>query len=214
MMLIRPDERQQFARLLNLLLFGERLSERCARVQATIATGPAMRGFFTGQARQEQLHAMIFHHSVSWLLPKGLGSLPVSAPLKQYEVLLEDALQRRDLAETVLAQQVLLEGLGEVILEDLNAGMSMRGVGFTRLRRLFLHQEQAHHAFGVRQLEAGLVTDTTAQHQLQTRALEYLALIEHIFEEVQDLFAFFDKDLDDYLRAVQHGLPTWIKSAL
>lgn len=114
---------------------------------------------------------MVFRQGVTWLTPKGVTHPASLAPLEQYDALLEDALRRRELAETVLAQQVLFEGLGEAILSRLNTGMSNRGVGFSRLRRLLLHQECAHHDFGLRQLAQLTATDILAQDSRRRRQL-------------------------------------------
>jgi hypothetical protein len=42
----------------------------------------------------------------------------------------------------------VLEGLGEQILIRLNRGLDNQGIGFARQRRVLLHQEQGHFAFG------------------------------------------------------------------
>ena len=212
-MLLPAGERQHFARLLRILMFGEHLAERCARRQAQIATDPALQRFFLAQARQEKFHALVFHHSALWLAPKGTVHPPSFAPLQQYEALLEEALHRRDLAETLLAQQVMIDGLGEVILRRLDTAMTRHGWGLTRLRRLLLNQEQAHHHFGLRQLERCVANDVTAQDRLQRRAPAYLALIEQMLEDFQDAFAFFDENLGEFLHDVQRDLPTWIRDA-
>ena len=134
-MWVRPDERQHLARYVHALMLGERVAARCASVQAQIATAPPIRRFFNAQARQEKVHATIFQQVARWLAPKGAVYPQAVLLMRQYDTLLDDALQRQDLAETVLGAQVMLESLGEICLDRLDAGVTNRGLGFRRLRK-------------------------------------------------------------------------------
>ena len=209
-MLVAPDQALQIARLLSFLMQGERLAHDCARTQANLATDPGMRHFFLAQARQEGLHAKVFQQGILWLTPKGARQPSVLGPMNHYRELLEKALRRAEFAETLLAQQVILERLGEVILDRVNYGMTQRGLGFKRLRRMLLNQEHAHHVFGLRCLERLVAADMTLQQRLRERGAQYLHLADVMFEQTQDLFAFFDEDPAVYAADTRKNLPQWL----
>src|SRR5574340_847598 len=155
-MLVRPDERVPIARLLRFLEQGEELARDCAKAQATLAPEAGMRSFLLGQARQEGYHAVVFRGAIAWLAPRHLGSCPRLQPLERYRTLIEDAIRRGDLAETLLAEQIILEGLGEAILKRIDAGLVKRNAPFGRLRRILVRQEEAHHEFGRRALDRAI----------------------------------------------------------
>ena len=114
--------------------------------------------FLKEQARQEGVHAYAFHTAVTWIAPKHLDSSHhFLNPLPSIRRLIESALGRGDFYETILAEQVILEGLGEVTLKKLERGLLKRQAPWQRLRRMFLQQEEAHHGFGNRVLERALV---------------------------------------------------------
>ncbi len=214
-MWVRPDERQHLARYLHALMLGERIAARCASAQAQMAGTPAIKRFFSAQARQEKVHATIFQHAVQWLAPKGARHQDAAPLMHQYDALIEDAIQRHDLPETVLATQVMLESLGEVCLDRLNHGVNQRGLGFRRLRHIVLNQERAHHDFGRRQLHAYAAADDDdhIRRRLQARATDYAALIDQLLAVFQTTFECFDEDMATFQRDVQKGYSTWIVTA-
>ena len=209
-MLVRPDERVPLARLLQFLEHGERLAHDCARAQATLAPAPGMRDFLSGQARQEALHAAVFHGAVAWLAPRHLGDCPVLPPLERYRALIVEAIRERRFAETLLAEQIILEGLGEAILKRLDAGLIKRKAGFSRLRRILLHQEEAHHGFGCRVLERAIADGQTSPEALRSCAQEYLALIDSMVATLADLFESIDEDPSAYAADARNNLPVWL----
>ncbi len=209
-MLVRPDERVPLARLLQFLEHGEHLAHDCARAQAALAPHPNMRGFLSGQARQEALHAAVFHGAVAWLAPRHLGACPVLPPLERYRALIEEAIRERLFAETLLAEQIILEGLGEAILKRLEAGLVKREAGLGRLRRILLHQEEAHHAFGERALERAIAAGRASPEALRLRAREYLAVADEMVLALRDLFASIDEDAGAYMEDAMSSLPQWL----
>lgn len=209
-MLVRPDERVPLARLLQFLEHGERLAHDCARAQAALAPEAGARRFLAGQARQEALHAAVFQGAVLWLAPRHLGACPVLPPLERYRALIEEAIGERRFAETLLAEQIILEGLGEAILKRLEAGLVKRKAGFGRLRRILLHQEETHHAFGNRTLERAMEADQAAPEALRERAQEYLAVADEMVMVLGDLFASIDEDADAYIKDARSSLPSWL----
>lgn len=209
-MLVRPDERVPLARLLQFLEHGERLAHDCARAQAALAPDPTMRRFLSGQARQEALHAAVFQGAVAWLAPRHLGDCPVLPPLERYRALIEEAIRERRFAETLLAEQIILEGLGEAILKRLEAGLVKRKAGFGRLRRILLHQEEAHHAFGRRTLERTIEAGQASSEALRERAPEYLAVADAMVLALGDLFASIDENAAAYIGDARSALPSWL----
>lgn len=209
-MLVRPDERVPIARLLRFLEQGERLAHECARAQSMLAPQAGMRRFLLVQARQEYTHACVFHTAIAWLAPRHLGACPLLLPLERYRARLADAISCGKFIETVLAEQIILEGLGEAILRRLEAGLIKRKAGFSRLRRILLHQEEAHHNFGCRVLERAMASGQTSSDALRLRAQEYLALTDTMVATLSDLFVSIDEDPSAYASDAKRSLPAWL----
>lgn len=208
-MRLRPNEPQQIARLFGFLLLGERLAGDMAARQTTLAPAPKLGRFLQTQARQEIFHAVVFQGAIHWLAPRGVRT-PRHPSMERYRGLMESALARGDLAESLLALQVLLEAMGDVVLEAIDAGIERRGLGFKRLRRMLRQQEQMHHAFGVHQLDSLVSTSDAHRVQLQGQARNYLEVIDVMFAELEGLFLDFDEDPSDYRRAFRRRLPVWL----
>ena len=112
-MLVRHDEKVPIARLLTFPEHGERLANECAKAQAALAPDAGSRRFLLSQARQEAAHALVFQGAIAWLAPRHLGATPFLPALVEYRAILNEALARNDLLETLLAEQVILEGLAK-----------------------------------------------------------------------------------------------------
>lgn len=207
---ILADQRLHIARLFSFLVLAERVAHHCALGQASVVEHVATRRFLLAQSRQEAFHACVFQSAMHWLAPRGITNEAAARPIARYQALLRDAIRRRDFVETVLAQQVILEGLGEVVLSSISAGIAQRGLGFARLRRTLLTQEHAHHTFGLRQLHQLTAADGTLVVALRERGLEYLALTDDILAVLADLFEVFDEDPAAYASAARRRLPNWI----
>lgn len=208
-MKIGADEKVQIARLLSFLLRGEQLAQACAVRQARITDDRLMRRFFVGQSRQEEAHAKAFKTAILWLAPKGV-TCPALAVINQYESVLNDALMGGDLMETLLGMQIVLEGMGHVVLSHFNNGIEGRGMRFIRLRRAFLTQEASHHAFGIKQLECQINKPEYPANQLLDKAGDYLALIHNALNRLHGLFEYFNEDSKVYLEEFQQQLPHWM----
>jgi hypothetical protein len=209
-MLVHTDEKVPIARLLTFLEHGERLAHTCAKGQAALASDPGHRRFLLSQARQEAIHAMVFQGAIAWLAPRYLGSIPVLHALEDYRKRLFDALARKDLVETVLAEQVILEGLGEAILSRIEAGLVKRAAPYGRLRRILLYQEEAHHGFGRRMLERAMADGQTDAVTLRRHAQDYLELTERMVLSVRDLFESINEDPAAWAADVRTFLPPWL----
>jgi hypothetical protein len=130
--------------------------------------------------------------------------------MRRFRHLVEDALDRGDLAETLVGQQVVLEGLGEAVLLQVDAGMDRRSMKFCTARRLLLRQEHAHHVFGLRQIERLVSTCAVSRKRLREQADPYLALSDELLTAHESHFDFFDEDPQAYLQAARRNLPTWL----
>jgi hypothetical protein len=209
-MLVKPDERVPMARLLTLIERGERLAHDCAQAQAALAPEAGMRTFLLGQARQEGFHAVSFKWAIGWLAPRHVGNVPFLQPFDQYAKRLHAALQRDDFAESLLAEQIILEGLGEALLKKIEAGLSTRKAPFNKLRRILIHQEESHHAFGVRVLPLAMSRQEISTQRMRSQAQEYIALAEQMIWSVTDLFDALDEDPMEYLLEFHRHLPIWL----
>jgi len=209
-MFIAPDERRQTARLFSFLMQGERLAFDCAGAQAKIFSDSKLCRFFANQARQERFHAQVFKAGIGILLPKGVEKPAGSAAMHHYGRLMADALARNDTMETLLGMQVVLEGLGDVTLQRLNAGFPARGAGFRRVRQIILGQEDAHHGFGIRQLERYVHERGEMPEYLLNRTQDFLQLSGEMLLEVSLLFEYFDEDPEDYILDLRKKLPDWL----
>ncbi len=209
-MLVYPDEQVPVARLLTFLEHGECMARDCAKAQATIAPERGMQKFLQSQARQETMHALVFQSAIAWLAPRHLGDAPFLPALEEYRNKLNDALARQDLLETFLAEQVILEGLGEAILTRIEEGLVKRHAPFGRLRRMLLHQEAAHHGFGRRMLEQAMVEGQTDAATLRRRAQDYLALTDQMVLTLSDLFESIAEDPTAWAHDVRRFLPEWL----
>ena len=209
-MLVRPDEKTPIARLLTFLEYGERLANECAKAQAALVLDPGSRRFLLSQARQEAAHALVFRGAIAWLAPKHLGDAPFLPALEEYREVLNDALARQDVLETFLAEQVILEGLGEAILTRIEEGLAKRAAPFGRLRRILLQQEEAHHGFGRRMLERAMAEGRTDAEILRRRAQDYLALTDRMVLTLSDLFESITEDPTAWAQDVRRFLPPWL----
>jgi hypothetical protein len=209
-MLVHPSEKMPIARLLTFLEHGERMANECAKAQASLAPDSGSRRFLLSQARQEAAHAVVFQGAIAWLAPRHLGDAPFLPALEEYRKLLNDALVRQDLLETFLAEQVILEGLGEAILTRIEEGLAKRAAPFGRLRRILLLQEEAHHGFGRRMLERAMADGLTDAEALRRRAQDYLALTGEMVLALSDLFESIAEDPTAWAQDVRKFLPPWL----
>ena len=213
-MLVRHDEKVPIARLLTFLEHGERLANECAKAQAALAPDSGSRRFLLSQARQEAAHALVFQGVIAWLAPKHLGDAPFLPALEEYRTLLDDALARQDVLETFLAEQVILEGLGEAILSRIEEGLVKRAAPFGRLRRILLRQEEAHHGFGRRMLEQAIAEGRIDAETLRRRAQNYLALTDQMVLALSELFESIAEDPTAWAKDVRKFLPEWLTQEL
>jgi hypothetical protein len=209
-MLVGPDEKVPIARLLTFLEHGGRMAHDCANAQAALAPDVMSRRFLFSQARQEAAHALVFRGAIAWLAPKHLGDAPFLPALETYRTMLNDALSRQDFLETLLAEQVILEGLGEAILTRIEEGLLRRAAPLGRLRRVLLRQEEAHHGFGRRMVERAMADGRIDAGTIRQRARDYLALTDQMVLALSDLFESIAEDPSAWAQDVRTFLPEWL----
>ncbi len=211
-MLIKPGEHAHLAQLLRFMELGEQLAHDCAQAQCALAPERGMQTFLAGQARQEGYHAIAFQGAIRWLTPKSFQFSSISHHVNQYRQLVEAAFVRQDFAETLLAEQIILEGLGEAILKKIEVGLVKRGAPFQRLRRMLIHQEEAHHQFGLRVLSKMIEREEESYDTLRQRTEMYLSLAKTMLFTAQDAFFSIDEDPQEYWDKFHRNLPAWLQS--
>jgi len=210
-MVVLPDEKMPIARLLAFLEYGERLAQDCAAKQAVMVEDLRAARFLRSQARQESMHAYVFHGAITWLAPRHVGDAPFLPALEAFRKKLDDAFVRCDVVETFLAEQIILEGLGEAILHRIEAGLVKREAPFGRLRRVLIHQEEAHHAFGERMIDRAVAAGLVDHSQLKRKAQDYLALTCSMVLTLTDLFETIEEDPAAWASDVRTFLPPWLQ---
>lgn len=202
--------RQALGLFLRHLALGERVAQRSATRQALFAPDVRAARFLRSQARHEALHARIFDAAAACL---GVGAPEFGdCPYAAFDLHLEAAAQRGDYADTVVGTQLVLEALGDALLQRLDAGLSRHRVGLVRLRRLLRQQEASHHAFGVTELARLATTLPGGAAALHARIAPYRELAGRMIDAGAPALNAFDltaadigTDLD--LRLAQHVRP-------
>ncbi len=209
-MLVKPGEHAHLAELLTFMVMGEQLAHDCAKAQCALAPEWGMKTFLSGQSRQEGYHALVFQGAIRWLMPRSNPPSVVSQHMTQYRRLIESALTRKNFAETLIAEQIILEGLGEAILTKIEAGLVKRGAPFQRLRRILIHQEEAHRQFGLRILSKMVKQGEESYDSLLQYAHTYLPLAKMLLFSTQEMFAAIQEDPQEFWDEFQHHLPPWL----
>ena len=209
-MFIHPDQRAPIARLLQFLRDGEYLASDCARAQARARAGPGHAPVSPKPGPARVLSSIVFQANIAWLAPRHLGTCPLLPPMERYRALIEDAIRRGDFAETLMAEQIILEGLGEAILVRIEEGLAKRNAPFEGLRRMLLQQEEAHHGFGCRTLERMFAAGVTSPEVLWDRGQDYLALTHAMVATLADLFTSIEEDATAWAADVGRYVPKWL----
>ena len=190
---------------------GEQLAHQCAKQQARIFNDPVAVKFFDNQAKQERFHARVFKTGIGIIKPTGINDHLGKKAFDDYGRTLLAAVERGDKLESLLGMQIVMEGLAEVSLQHISDGFPSRGVGFNRIRHLIVGQEEAHHQFGVKQLQTYL--PEADQNKLVSTYKLYLELAEALLYSVRDLFHYFDEDADLYYAELLDTVPSALSEA-
>ena len=130
-----------------LVLAAERLSMRCAGMQAALARGLPFERLFLVQQRHERGHVALFRSVLVVSRTRGESMDKPLAALAAYEWRLVSALARGELADSLVGLQVVLEGIGTSLFRSFTASPALE-----RMKRGLLLQEEAHHELGARLL--------------------------------------------------------------
>ena len=214
-MRVGRDEARYLAHLFDFLQLGEELAGNAARLQAQYIqpTSPKTAKFLRAQSRQESFHRHVFSNAVRLLDKKYVRPTGTERVFQAYYQQVDDALSQGHFAETLFGIQVMLEGVGEVVLENLEQGLVKREAGLQRIRRIILNQEKAHHGFGLRQLEHFMVHENISRDEMKQRSQDFQALGWQLLDDMAPVFVGLDEDQGCYARAVAQELPSWMDHA-
>jgi hypothetical protein len=210
-MFIHSSEGVHLARVFQVLHEGELLAADTATRQAILTSNERTKRFLASQARQEFVHAQIFNGAAAWLAPRQRRLAPaVLKPLTQYRALLNECLIAARLDASMVGQQVILEGLGEAVLQRLCAGLVRRGSGLTALGRRVLREEHAHRQFGAAQLLAGSSAHAPGVEALRHYADEFLLIVTDLVRGMEDVLDALGEDPKSCLQDFYANLPGWL----
>lgn len=200
----------RIARLFNVLWHGEHIACAIAMRQGRVCREPKARRFFALQATQEALHATVFHAAATLLAPRGRSlRTPAIAVLDDYRRRLDDDLAAGDLTGSVVGLQVVLEGLGEVVLKRLNPELNRHGARFAPWQKLLLAQEDIHHAFGCRWVKR---CSSAALPALAASARDYLRLGTRLLAASEELFGYGLSTAASYEAQLRATLPEALRA--
>ncbi|MDM3871108.1 hypothetical protein QSV34_07025 [Porticoccus sp. W117] len=211
-----PDEAIQIARMLQVLKRGEEVAADCARLQAQLKaeSSPKVAKFLRSQSRQEMFHARTIQAGMLWVAPKARRNLVHSPAMETLYRRCVQAVQDGRYAESVLAVQIVLEGMGETVLRAIDSQMEQRRLGLKKLRHIIVHQEVAHHTFGLRELDRAIADEGLEATDVVRLSQEYLHLSEQIFAELDGVFDYFGASQQQFQASVQGALPGWLQAAV
>ena len=211
--------RRALYHLLTVMTHGERVAMEGASLQACIAPTREVRLFLRRQARHERFHALVFAGAAAKLSPDthsskhGAATMPPA--LSDWRAQIVDAVRRGRLAESLLVQQVYLEGLGHVLLRRLESQLAEGDQAnshdrLVRLRRLILRQEQQHHTFGLRLLDSELLRDPAVRPRLEKIGRSLFGQAEQLLASLADSFDALDWHPGDTVAELRAYLPAGV----
>ena len=207
------EDRIFACQLLGFLARSEQIAANCAQQQSKLAVDKKMRAFFSTQARQERQHAFVFNRSLQWLSEKNFQQINYSG-LYAFEKKLANAFDRNDLAESIVAQQLLFEGLGEITLHKVSAGIEDRGFGFQRLRKIILNQERAHHHFGEKHINAVINAPEFDVQLIAKQCKEYLEILYLVLTEMESVLEFYNQSVQGFYMQLINDLPAKVREEI
>ena len=201
-------QRREFASLLRLLARGERIAVAGALAQAKIAPDAKAKNFLNRQARQERFHAQVFEQGAAWI-DRSDQSIPGCCGLDALQSAGQARLRAGDFLGSLLVQQIMLETVGHVVLHRLNRELARREVGLSRLRRLILHQEDGHQAFGLQRLSVSESISAGERKRLQEQCAALWRTADSLLLELGPALETLNEDVSDYRRDLLQALPAW-----
>jgi len=212
-----PEQRGALGYLLAVMAQGERIAMEGAGLQARIAPDRAGRHFFRQQVRQERFHAVVFAGAAA-LLSAGHREWPcrysqLPPALVAWRAQIVDATARGRLAESLLVQQVFLEGFGHVLLHRFGACLTNPDERWSRLHRLILGQEAQHHRVGLQLLDRELHRVPAAYPRLERIGRSLFGQAEQLLANLAQAFEALDWQNSDAVAELRAGLPAGVPGA-
>ena len=207
-MRIKSNTRIEIGRLFSCLEYGEQIAHDCALQQARMKVANSNQ-FFLRQAQQEQHHAKVFNRVILCITPR--GPKRVSPTLQRFRTRIEHACRRNDLVETLVGQQIVLEGFGGLVLEKIDRKFDQRKLGFKRIRKILLHQERGHQAYGEKMIDRLITSGAAPVKHIRNLGLEYLALVDCVLDDLQPVFDVVGADAIQYKKELRMNLPVWLR---
>ena len=210
--MITTETRNEVLRLYVALEYGEQLAHECAQQQASWVANRKMQHFLLNQAKQEYSHARFFSMAANNIQLKHQSAPPTA--LLDFASRLRKSISKRNLVETMVGSQIVLEGFGEQILLRLNKGLDHNGMAFKKIRHTLLRQEQSHSAFGMHSLNNMIHNGETSINQVSELTVEYLTYINKITDEMAGVFHVLGEDSKSYNNDIINHLPSWLRESL
>lgn len=192
-----PEYLREATRLFSSLEYGEQLAHECALRQSAIIGCNKSRKFLKVQALQEFMHAKFYNKAIDHIGSNKKNHIPDA--LTVYAKRLQQAMKKEDTTDYLVGSQVVLEGFGEQIIQRLNVELDNHGIGFKRIRKLIIRQEQSHQAFGLQMLKSQIENGETKIEYVEELVSEYLHHIQSIIVEMDDVFGSFDANAEDII---------------
>ena len=185
-------------------------ANECAKAQAALAmdSGFLMLSPQSGSTRSCACFGV--SALIAWLAPRHLGDAPFLPAIEEYRRILNAALARQDLLDTLLAEQVILEGLGEVILTRIEEGLIKRAAPFGPSATDLTSTRRSSSRIRLAMLERAMAEGRIDAETLRCRAQDYLALTDRMILTVSDLFESIAEDPTVWAQDVQKFLPPWL----
>lgn len=215
-------EQRALYRLVVIMAYGEQIALDGARAQARACTNPDARRTLRRQARHERFHLLVFNAAAATLrhLAGPHPATTIPAALQRWHRTIMRTADNGRLAESLLVQQVFLEGLGHVLLRGIDQACEPSGPRLTRLRQTIIRQEAEHHTQGIALLTQELqqAARRTAASYWSDRVSQLRADTGAILHNLQPQLRTLDVDKTDYAadldRALIDVLPEgWVKVA-
>jgi hypothetical protein len=205
--------RLEIARAASMLSAGEALAHEVATRQAHIARNTRRARFFAAQARQEALHARIFAAVSDMLAPRVRAAPPGAEALARFRSRIERDLDAGNLWASVIGLQVALEALGGAVLAELEEVIAKHWPVLSPVHRMLARQEAAHHAFGVRWIEAALECGELDPINVHSAAGDYHPLAADVLAACTEVIEGFDVPPEQYAARFEDALPSWFRNA-
>jgi hypothetical protein len=77
---------------------------------------------------------------------------------------------------------------------------------------MLIHQEEAHHQFGLRVLSKMIGREEESYDTLRQRTETYLSLAKTMLFSAQDAFFSIDEDPQEYWDEFHRNLPAWLQT--